>query len=555
MSEFYTILTNAGLAAIANATVNQKQVNFAKIAVGDGNGAYYTPTQEATALRKQVWIGNVSSVTTDPDNANWVVVETVIPGNVGGFEIRELGIFDENNVLLAIGKIPLTYKPKFEEGSSKDLYIKAIFEVTNASAVTLKVDPSVIYASKKYVDDKVATVVSGLENVQQQLNQHAAAVDTKLDKHIKEDLGHVRYIGNTGAPNAWVCTSDEIMWENSLGTPIAKACSAYRVTTTHNNTGNVTLALKNSDGSKVSNSFPVLNSDGSQILPGSFPRSTILTLAFYGNAFFLQGSGSGVIERGSKEFTTPGTYAFTVPKGVSKITAYMFGAGGGGGGCFYTNHLGGGGGGGGAFLMACVDVKPGEVINVFVGAGGKGADPGANYGSPGGVSGFYAPTNNVNCFAGGGGGGGYGGPAASNPTGNATPGRGGGGGPYGATGTNGAVDTTEGIEGQLHAFGGSYPGILLYAFTGGSGGWSNYGYYGGGGGGGASDLSGGRAAKGYSLGAAGGTFSRFLGSPGAGPTEKSAGNDATGFGGGGSGSCLPSGRGGNGAPGRVYLYW
>ncbi|QTB24335.1 phage tail protein [Lysinibacillus sphaericus] len=173
MSEnFYTILTNAGLAAIANAVINQTQVNFAKLGVGDGNGAYYTPTQEATALRNQVWIGNISSVTADTTNPNWVNVETVIPGNVGGFEIRELGIFDDNNVLLAIGKLPLTYKPNFAEGSSKDLYIKAIFEVTNASAVTLKVDPSVIYASKKYVDDKVAVVVSGLENAQQQLKNH-----------------------------------------------------------------------------------------------------------------------------------------------------------------------------------------------------------------------------------------------------------------------------------------------------------------------------------------------------------------------------------------------
>lgn len=175
MSEkFDTILTNAGLAAVANATITQKQVNFAKLGVGDSNGAYYTPTQEATALRNQVWIGNASSVTTDPNNPNWIVVKAVIPGTVGGFEIRELGIFDENNVLLAIGKLPQTYKPIFSEGSTKELTIKAIFEVTNTSAVTLKIDPSVIYASEKYVDDKVSIVASGLENAQQQLKNHEA---------------------------------------------------------------------------------------------------------------------------------------------------------------------------------------------------------------------------------------------------------------------------------------------------------------------------------------------------------------------------------------------
>ncbi|WP_051891689.1 phage tail protein [Lysinibacillus sphaericus] len=175
MSEkFDTILTNAGLAAVANATITQKQVNFAKLGVGDSNGAYYTPTQEATALRNQKWIGNASSVTTDPDNPNWIVVKAVIPGTVGGFEIRELGIFDENNVLLAIGKLPQTYKPTFSEGSIKELTVKTVFEVTNTSAVTLKIDPSVIYASEKYVDDKVSIVASGLENAQQQLKNHEA---------------------------------------------------------------------------------------------------------------------------------------------------------------------------------------------------------------------------------------------------------------------------------------------------------------------------------------------------------------------------------------------
>lgn len=291
MSEsFYTILTNAGLAAIANATVNQKQVNFAKIGVGDGNGAYYTPTQEATALRKQVWIGNVSSVTTDPENANWVVVETVIPGNVGGFEIRELGIFDENNVLLAIGKLPLTYKPNFAEGSSKDLYIKAIFEVTNASAVTLKVDPSVIYASKKYVDDKVATVVSGLENVQQQLNQHAAAIDTKVDKHIEQDDGHVRYLGSSSATNDMIVSNDNLTLPLESDGKI-KIGSAFRFRKDTTNTGALTMQLKLKGITYPK--YQVLTSRGKAFTGGEMIGGGMYTLVFNGSAFFLQGEGGG----------------------------------------------------------------------------------------------------------------------------------------------------------------------------------------------------------------------------------------------------------------------
>lgn len=171
-NEFYTILTNAGLAAIANASVSESTVNFAKVAVGDGNGAYYTPTREMTALRNQKWIGPVASVQVDENNPNWINVEAVIPATDGGFFIREIGIFNEADVLLAIGKLPETYKPEMESGSTKDLYLKAIFEVTNATVISLKADPSVVLASKKYVDDKVSVISGNLTQLEQRVTQH-----------------------------------------------------------------------------------------------------------------------------------------------------------------------------------------------------------------------------------------------------------------------------------------------------------------------------------------------------------------------------------------------
>lgn len=171
-NEFYTILTNAGLAAIANASVSNATLNFSKVAVGDGNGAYYTPTRDMTALRRQTWEGNIASVQVAEDNPNWINVEAVIPATDGGFYIREIGIFNDANVLLAIGKLPETYKPEMESGSTKDLYLRAIFEVTNASVITLKVDPSVVLASKQYVDDKVAVVSTNLTSLSEEFTQH-----------------------------------------------------------------------------------------------------------------------------------------------------------------------------------------------------------------------------------------------------------------------------------------------------------------------------------------------------------------------------------------------
>lgn len=171
-NEFYTILTDAGLTAIANASISSSTVNFAKVMVGDGNGAYYTPTKDMIALRNKTWEGPVASVEIDPTNPNWVTVEAVIPATDGGFYIREIGISDEAGTLLAIGKLPETYKPALDSGSTKDLYLRAIFEVSNASVITLRTDPSVVLASKKYVDDKVVIVSNNLTRVQQDLANH-----------------------------------------------------------------------------------------------------------------------------------------------------------------------------------------------------------------------------------------------------------------------------------------------------------------------------------------------------------------------------------------------
>ncbi|WP_342471649.1 phage tail protein [Metasolibacillus sp. FSL H7-0170] len=170
--KFYMILTNIGLAKFANAQVTETNVTFTQIAVGDSNGAYYNPTASMTALVHEVWRGNINAIYIDENNPNWVVCEGIIPTDVGGFMVREMGLFDDENNLLAVGKVPETYKPLLTNGSAKDLYLKAILEVSNANAVTLKIDPAVTVASRKYVDDKIQIVSTNLANVQQQLATH-----------------------------------------------------------------------------------------------------------------------------------------------------------------------------------------------------------------------------------------------------------------------------------------------------------------------------------------------------------------------------------------------
>ncbi|RXM69439.1 phage tail protein [Clostridium tetani] len=178
--QFYTILTAIGKAKIANATALGNKVNFTTLKVGDSNGKYYNPTETQEDLINAVWQGNINSISVDKKNPNWIVIEVIIPSNIGGFVIREAGIFDDEGDLIAIGKYPETYKPKAEDGSTKDLIIKMILEVSNTSTVTLKVDPTVILATKKDIEvleNKIKNIKVPVTSV----NSKTGAIELKAE--------------------------------------------------------------------------------------------------------------------------------------------------------------------------------------------------------------------------------------------------------------------------------------------------------------------------------------------------------------------------------------
>ncbi|MCC0642109.1 MULTISPECIES: phage tail protein [unclassified Clostridioides] len=176
--KYYTLLTKVGKASIANATALGNKVDLVKLQLGDGAGTEYNPTEEQTTLKKVVWEGSVNNVKVDEENPNWIVIETVIPGSVGGFMIREVGIFDSLNQLIAVSKYPETYKPTADSGSVKDLVIKIILVVSNTSSVNLKVDPTVILATLKdiqeldtKIDTTKAELTSNIETTKTELNE------------------------------------------------------------------------------------------------------------------------------------------------------------------------------------------------------------------------------------------------------------------------------------------------------------------------------------------------------------------------------------------------
>ena len=148
---FFTLLTTVGQAKIANAIALGQQIQLTEMALGDGNGNPTNPVQSQTGLVRQVYRAQLNQLSTDPANPNYVIAELVVPSEAGGWTVREVGLYDVDGNLIAVGNFPETYKPVLAEGASRDLVVRIIIEVSNASVVQLKIDPSIVLASRQWV--------------------------------------------------------------------------------------------------------------------------------------------------------------------------------------------------------------------------------------------------------------------------------------------------------------------------------------------------------------------------------------------------------------------
>ena len=160
--EFYSILTQKGLSKQLKCIENLTEFDISHIAVGDGDGSLYTPEETQTALKNEKWRGEIL---THGISDNKLFATTSIPIDVGGFTIREIGLFDSSNNLLCIGKCPETNKHSSSEGGAQELFIKFYMAITNSELLPLIVQTSQEIASLDYVnsrlDEKQEKLTSG----------------------------------------------------------------------------------------------------------------------------------------------------------------------------------------------------------------------------------------------------------------------------------------------------------------------------------------------------------------------------------------------------------
>lgn len=167
MADYYTLLTNAGIAYETACKAAGLPIKLTQISVGDGNGKVYNPAATATALAREVWRGPLNALFQDEKNPSWLLAEVTIPPDVGGWYVREAGLWTDTGILYAIVKYPESFKPVLAtSGSGKEFYIRSIFETSNASLVTLLIDDTVVKATRAWVMSYLAEELGKLDGKQ-----------------------------------------------------------------------------------------------------------------------------------------------------------------------------------------------------------------------------------------------------------------------------------------------------------------------------------------------------------------------------------------------------
>ena len=151
--KYESIGTDIGNALMMNAVKNGTKVIITDFAVGDGGGGYYRPETEMTELKNELWRGKINSCEISSEASNILIVTAVCPGTVGGFTIREIAVFDQDNNMIAVGNIPDTPKVTVTDGVVNELRLMMEIALINGDSVELLVDPYIVTATKKDIEE------------------------------------------------------------------------------------------------------------------------------------------------------------------------------------------------------------------------------------------------------------------------------------------------------------------------------------------------------------------------------------------------------------------
>ncbi|AQZ95458.1 phage tail protein [Halopseudomonas phragmitis] len=376
-SQFMAILTAVGEAKQANANALGIPWVITQMGVGDANGTDPDPDRLQTSLINERRRAPLNRLDIDPNNDAIIIAEQVLPENVGGWWIREIGLYDEDNDLVAVANCPPTFKPELSQGSGRTQVVRLNILVSSTEYIQLKIDPSVVLATRAYADSLIVN--------------HKAETDPHPQYQLR---GAITSLSANTQLNA-----DH---EGLILLSAASGTRTYTLPAATSSLGVRELVLRRTDAS--SNALVIAASGTDKLRLDTTVQASgqsTTELLFSGDWLRLRSDGAGnwwcvgqaelpaSITGGVAVFDTAGNHTFSVPAVLRSGRRYarvtVIGAGGGGG---RNNSFAGGGGGGGGRSSGIVNLSSVVSVSVTVGSGGAGRADSTGLGTPGGTSSF-----------------------------------------------------------------------------------------------------------------------------------------------------------------------
>ena len=332
MAEYYNVTTNLGDAEIANAIATNTKLNITHIAFGDGNGSVPTPTKTRTSLVREVHRQAVTKYERHATNANWIVIETIIPSDIGGFTIREMGIIANGKLISHGSHAP--FEKVADPSGVNEYRLRFTQNVTDGSVVELTLDESLIYATQAWIDEnyiKRSEIVDNLTTNEPakpvSAKQAKVLQDTKLGKtenaasatklQTARTIGGVSFDGSANINLPGVNTAgNQNTTGNAATATTAAACSGNAATATKLQTAR-TIGGVSFDGSANIN-LPGVNTAGNQNTSGNAASATDCSRSVIaGNGL----SGGGALTSDSTvTLGTPGNITATSTNSVTETS-------------------------------------------------------------------------------------------------------------------------------------------------------------------------------------------------------------------------------------------
>ncbi|HEH1844164.1 TPA: phage tail protein [Proteus mirabilis] len=260
-AKFFALLTVIGANKLAKATALGTTLKITQMAVGDGGGTLPTPDTQQTKLVGEKRRAGLNTLFVDPKNDSQIIAEQVIPENEGGYWIREIGLFDDEGSLIAVGNCPETYKPQLQEGSGRTQTIRMILTVSHTESVELKVDPSVILATREFVNNAIESASK------QTLEEVAKLYATKTElstglSQVQKSVDEANTNANSRVPNTRKVNNKPLSTDITLTAGDVGAATPAQVNEAKTAASNAQTAANNANNNangRVPNSRKVNN--------------------------------------------------------------------------------------------------------------------------------------------------------------------------------------------------------------------------------------------------------------------------------------------------------